>query len=164
MQTWWRAAVVAVVSMAGLGYAVGSVLGDDERLPDVGAPVVLGTSGDLPAHERADDELGGIVYPDPEGDREGQPSRDNWSVANFGKIVASCARTGARRDWSVARNETTAATSASGAGPSRLPRPGTTPVPGTTATAARVATTGAGTTGTATTGTATTGVGTMTTE
>jgi hypothetical protein len=71
MQTWWRAAVVAVVSMAGLGYAVGSVLGDDERLPDVGAPVVLGTSGDLPAHERADDELGGIVYPDPEGEPGG---------------------------------------------------------------------------------------------
>lgn len=76
MQTWWKAAVITVISMVGLGYAAGSVLGGPEELPDVGAPVVLEQAGNVPADDRVvDDDPGGIVYPDPEGDQQGALER-----------------------------------------------------------------------------------------
>jgi hypothetical protein len=53
MQTPWKAALVAVVSVVGLGYAAGSLLGGHERLPDVGAAVVLGPGSDSAADDRA---------------------------------------------------------------------------------------------------------------
>jgi len=53
LQTPWKAALVAVVSVVGLGYAAGSLLGGHGRLPDVGAAVVLGPGSDSAADDRA---------------------------------------------------------------------------------------------------------------
>ena len=64
-----KAALVTVVSVVGVGFVAGSLFGDGEPLPDVGAPVVMEVATDgqgAGADEGGGtDATGGIVHPEP---------------------------------------------------------------------------------------------------
>lgn len=69
MDSWVKAALVTVVSVVGVGFVAGSLFGDGEPLPDVGAPVVMkvATDGQGAAADEggSTDAAGGIVHPEP---------------------------------------------------------------------------------------------------
>jgi hypothetical protein len=69
VNTWVKAALVTVVSAVGALFVAGSLFGDGEPLPDVGAPVVMEVATDgqgAGADEGGGtDAPGGIVHPEP---------------------------------------------------------------------------------------------------
>jgi hypothetical protein len=69
MNSWVKAALVTVVSAAGIGFVAGSIFGGPGPLPDVGAPVVMevATADEAVGSGQGDrtEGVGGIVHPDP---------------------------------------------------------------------------------------------------